>query len=58
MNATVGSAAAVIGTILVVGTVQTVDISFVETVRGADFRVVAGKEQQVLKSEQMARIVV
>lgn len=57
MNATVGSAAAVTGTILVVGTVQTVDINFVETVRGADFRVVAGKEQQVLKSEQMARIV-
>ena len=58
MNATVGSAAAVIRTILVVGTVQTVDISFVETVHGADFRVVAGKEQQALKSEQMARIVV
>jgi hypothetical protein len=58
MNATVGSAAAVTGTILVVGTVPTVDISFVETVRGADFRVIAGKEQQALKSEQIARIVV
>jgi hypothetical protein len=58
MNATVGSAAVVTGTILVVGTVQTVDISFVETVRGADFCVVAEKEQQVMKSEQMARIVV
>ena len=57
MNATVGSAAAVTGTILVVGTVQTVDINSVETVRGADFRVEDGKEQQVLKSEQTTRIV-
>lgn len=57
MNATIGSAAAVTGTILVVGTVQTVDINSVETVRGADFRVEDGKEQQVLKSEQTTRIV-